>query len=192
MVAHDLKRNLETIHTITGTLNMPLAQRLVALIIYANTFDKVEHCTFPKLSLICISLACKIQEICCRTEKIIEHCNAHFNSFDIKKEEIARIEVDVARSIGFEFEIAPASLVYFRLVRTCKAQVSLSRLRMMESIHLDSRILRLKYFAQGEFAPHDVALAIMDDRHIREMCEAQGLFADFCAIDRIRSVFFDA
>ena len=186
-----LKMSLETIHKITQGLNIPLKPRFISLILYANTFERLQSLRFQELSSACISLACKLEEACHRMDKILDYFNTYFRGKKIRRECVARAEVEVAKSIGFEFDICPVASIYLSLLKTCEAAgVNHARVRMIELIHLDARILRLRYLEAGDLNPGDVALALVDDKQIRKMAERFNLFVDFCALDTIRESMF--
>lgn len=187
----ELNKYLELIYKITEDLHIPLRSRLISLILYANTFNKVECSHLLRLALVCINLACKIEETYYRLEKIIEHFCMSFSNFEVKKDELARIEVEVAKKIDFAFEVTPVHFVYFKLLKTLNAaRPSAYKMKAIEAIHLDSRILKLRYFQNGEFSPGDVALSLLDDAELRRLTASHGMFVDFYKLNRIRSSLF--
>lgn len=187
----DLNKYLVLIHKITEDLHIPLKSRLIALILYANAFNKVECGHLLRLSLVCINLACKIEETYYRLEKIIEHFCISFSNFEVRKDELARIEVEVAKKIDFSFEVTPVHFVYFKLIKTLNTtKPSACKMKAIEAIHLDSRILKLRYFQNGEFSPGDVALSLIDDVELRCLAASRGIFIDFYKLNRIRSSLF--
>lgn len=187
---HALEAQLKQAHKATGDLNVPLKVRLVALILYANTFDRVDHGDFRKLVLACINLACKMEENYYRLEKIIEYFVSSFDNFEVKREEIARIEYGVAKALEFEFEVVPTTFVYLRLLKTLNIQKpNFSKIKMIESVHLDSRILKLRYFKYGDTNPCDLALSLIEHRDLKQLCKSFNFFADFYTLQSIRYSF---
>eukprot|EP00866_Antonospora_locustae_P000168 jgi/Antlo1/168/776 len=190
-VRPDLDKYLVLIHKITEDLHIPLKSRLIALILYANTFNKVKCSHLLRLSLVCINLACKIEETYYRLEKIIEHFCMSFNNFEVRKDELAMLEVEVAKKIDFVFEVTPVHFVYFKLLKTLRiARPCAYKMKVIEAVHLDSRILKLRYFQNGEFSPGDVALSLIDEVDLRCLVASHGMFIDFYKLSRIRSSLF--
>lgn len=178
-----LSEGNKRIKRLCNKLKIPLKARLVAQILYSRVYTTSQH-DHEFLSLCCINLSCKIVDSCL-DEFLI------FNTNRINFKEIKEVEKYICNKINHSFNIVPIHFIYIKFAKALGKDLHYNTLTVLDEIHEDDRILRIKYFdnESKEFYPGDVALSLFNNDEISFLVNKLKMFINFDGIDDVRYTF---
>ncbi|RVD92173.1 cyclin K [Tubulinosema ratisbonensis] len=165
-----LSEGNKRIKRLCNRLGIPLKTRLVAQIIYSRVFSTSQH-DHEFLSLCCINLACKI------IDTYFDE-NLIFNTNKINYKEIKEIEKYICNKINHNFNIFPIHFIYIKFAKILNKGLHYNTLTVLDEIHEDDRILKIKYFENENkmFCGGDVALSLFKDSEVSFLVDKMGMF----------------